>query len=179
MLIQLYTSQWADDFEKIKKTLNQKISNYAIDIQHVGSTAVPNLAAKPIIDIDVIYRENDNFKSIKKALEQLGYYHNGNQGIEGREVFKRITKQEHEILDNVKHHLYVCKAGCLELERHILFRDYLRKDELTRKYYHQLKLELAAETGNDKTKYAALKQLKANPFINYVIELEKQQRENE
>jgi GrpB-like predicted nucleotidyltransferase (UPF0157 family) len=173
MLLEPYTSQWTDDFEKIKEILNEKIFICILDIQHVGSTSVPNLASKPIIDIDIIYREDDDFENIKTGLEKLGYYHNGNQGIEGREVFKRNGEQKHEILDNITHHLYVCKHDAVELQRHILFRDYLRKDELTRNFYQQLKMDLAIETNNDKAKYAELKQLKANPFIDYVIELEK------
>ena len=173
MLIQEYSPIWATNFEKIKAILNASISNYILDIQHVGSTSVPNLAAKPIIDIDIIYGENDDFDTIKTALEKLGYYHNGNQGIEEREVFKRNGKIVDEILDKIIHHLYVCKADCWELQRHILFRDYLRKDELTRKFYGKLKCEIAEETQNNKSEYAVLKQLKANPFIDYVIELKK------
>jgi len=87
MLIQEYTSHWANDFEKIKKVLNEEIFDYIIDIEYIGSTAVPNLASKPIIDMDIIYGENANFENIKSGLEKLGYSHKGNQGIEGREVF--------------------------------------------------------------------------------------------
>ena len=173
MLIQPYNPNWAINFEKIKEILDASVFNYILDIQHVGSTAVPNLAAKPIIDIDIIYGEDDDFDNVKTALEKLGYYYNGNQGIEGREVFKRSGKQTDEILDKIIHHLYVCKADCVELQRHILFRDYLRKDEFTRKFYGKLKYKIAEETQNNKSDYAILKQLKVNPFIDYVIELEK------
>ena len=173
MLIQEYNPNWANYFEKIKEVINSSIFNYILDIQHVGSTAVPNLAAKPIIDIDIIYGKESDFDYIKTTLEKLGYYHNGNQGIEGREVFKRNGKIVDEILDKITHHLYVCKSNCLELQRHILFRDYLRKDKLTCKFYEKLKYKIAEETQNNKANYAALKQLKANPFIDYVIELER------
>ena len=173
MLIQEYNPNWAINFEKIEGILKHSLLNYILDIQHVGSTAVPNLAAKSIIDIDIIYGEDNDFDTIKTALEKLGYYHNGNQGIEEREVFKRSGKQIDEILDKITHHLYVCKADCVELQRHILFRDYLRKDELTRRFYAKLKHEIAEETQNNKANYAVLKQLKVNPFIDYVIELEK------
>jgi GrpB-like predicted nucleotidyltransferase (UPF0157 family) len=172
-LIQEYTNQWATDFEKIKKVLAEEVIDFIIDIEHVGSTSVPNLDSKPIIDIDIIYRESDDFFNIKIGLEKLGYFHNGNQGIEGREVFKRNGEQKHETLDIITHHLYVCKHDAVELRRHILFRDYLRKDELTRNFYEKLKYEIAVETNQNKSDYATLKQLKANPFIDYVIELEK------
>jgi GrpB-like predicted nucleotidyltransferase (UPF0157 family) len=137
---------------------------------------VQNLAAKPIIDLDIIYDKKEDFEKIKSGLEALGYYHNGNQGIEGREVFKRNRQQKDVVLDDITHHLYVCKADSKELERHLLFRDYLRKDAFARQYYQQLKLDLAAETNNNKSEYAALKELKANSFINYVIELEKRNK---
>jgi GrpB-like predicted nucleotidyltransferase (UPF0157 family) len=173
MLIQPYAITWVADFEKIKDILEEQISENILDIQHVGSTAVPGLSAKPIIDIDIIYREDDDFGKVKSGLQKLGYYHNGNQGIEGREVFKRNRESKNQVLDTITHHLYVCKHDAVELQRHILFRDYLRTDELTRNYYQQLKHEIATETNNHKSDYAALKQLRANPFIDYVIELQK------
>lgn len=175
-LIQVYNPSWVNDFEEIRNVLLSEIADHILDIIHVGSTSVPNLASKPIIDVDIVYREQDDFESIKNGLEKLGYYYNGNQGIEGREVFKRSGKNDNAILDKIKHHLYVCRFDADELTRHILFRDYLRKDALTRNFYQQLKLEIAREVKNDKTKYADLKQLSANPFIDYVIALEKESR---
>lgn len=173
MLIQKYNPTWPSDYEKIKAILNDRISSFVTDIQHVGSTAVPGLDAKPIIDIDIIFKENANFENIKMSLKHLGYYHNGNQRIEGREVFKRDGKVFDEVLDNISHHLYLCQADCLELQRHLLFRDYLRKDELTRNYYMKLKYEVANEVNENKKRYAEMKQIRINPFIDYVIELEK------
>ncbi len=71
-------------------------------IEHVGSTSVPNLDAKPIIDIDIVFTESKTLPMIKAALEAIGYYHNGNQGIEDREVFKRNGKLNHSSLDTIK-----------------------------------------------------------------------------
>ncbi len=173
MLIEAYNPKWATNFTLIKEVLNEKLSNLVIGIEHIGSTSVPNLAAKPIIDIEIIYNENSHFENIKNALINLGYYHNGNQDVEGRVVFKRTGNHQNEILDNIKHHLYVCKEGCLELQRHLLFRDYLRKNDIASKYYKRLKLEIAEEANNNKTEYASLKELKANSLINYVIELKR------
>ena len=88
MLIQDYQEQWVNDFDRIKKTLEENISSKDIQIEHIGSTSVKNLAAKPIIDIDIIYEKPALFNQIKKGLKKMGYFHNGDQGIEGREVFK-------------------------------------------------------------------------------------------
>jgi GrpB-like predicted nucleotidyltransferase (UPF0157 family) len=144
-----------------------------VNIEHIGSTSVPNLAAKSIIDIDIIYYQVADFECIKNNLESFGYYHNGNQGIEGREVFKRNANQDDEILDKISHHLYVCKNDCEELHRHIFSRDYLRKNEIAREFYQHLKYQIAEEANQDRKLYAQLKQMKVNSFINYIIELAK------
>lgn len=171
MLIKNYNPEWGIQFEKIKEKLLIGLSGIEINIEHIGSTSVPSLAAKPIIDIDIVYNESPDFETIKKNLEGMGYFHNGNQDVEGREVFKRTGKNENEVLDKISHHLYVCKHDCTELQRHLLFRDYLRKHEVARNFYQNLKYQIAEEANNDKKQYANIKELKANSFINYIIEL--------
>lgn len=173
MLIVKYNPEWITHFEKIKEKLSDALDSINVDIQHVGSTSVPKLSAKPIIDIDIIYNENADFEHIKNNLESLGYYHNGNQNVEGREVFKRNGKVENEVLDKITHHLYVCKHDCWELQRHILFRDYLRKHEIARNFYQNLKYQIAKETNQDKKLYANMKEMRTNSFIDYVIEVSK------
>ena len=171
MLLVDYNPEWINQFEKIKEKLSQFLLGIDVNIEHIGSTSVPQLAAKPIIDIDIIYYQSVDFERIKNSLESFGYYHNGNQDIEGREVFKRNAKQDDEILDKISHHLYVCKNNCEELHRHILSRDYLRKNEIAREFYQNLKYQIAKEANQDRKLYAQLKQLKANSFINFIIEL--------
>jgi GrpB-like predicted nucleotidyltransferase (UPF0157 family) len=173
MLIVKYNPEWITHFEKIKEKLSDVLISTNVEIEHVGSTSVPNLDAKPIIDIDIIYHQNSDFQYIKKCLESLDYFHNGNQDVEGREVFKRNGMEKDEVLDKITHHLYVCKHDCWELERHILFRDYLRKHVIARNFYQNLKYEIAEEVNQDRKLYANLKQLKVNSFIDYVIELSK------
>jgi GrpB-like predicted nucleotidyltransferase (UPF0157 family) len=174
-----YNSEWPQNFQKISDKLKKACLDIQTDIQHVGSTSVPNLAAKPIIDIDIIYYETSDFEPIKHRLELIDYFHNGSQGIVGREVFKRNGQKSDTILDTISHHLYVCKSGSLELQRHILFRDYLKKNELARIYYQNLKLEYAKEANNERKLYAQIKEDRSNSFINFVIELEKMNRKNE
>ncbi|MEL7159615.1 MAG: GrpB family protein, partial [Bacteroidota bacterium] len=91
MLIQDYRAYWPIDFARLSEVLTAALAGTNHHIEHVGSTAVPGLAAKPIIDLDVVYYAPEAFGEIKDSLEQLGYYHNGDQGIPGREVFKRKT----------------------------------------------------------------------------------------
>lgn len=170
MLIQKYNPNWIKDFNDIKKALTEALINLNVSIEHIGSTSIPNLAAKPIIDIDIIFDTPKEFEAIKKGLEKIGYFHNGNQGIPDREVFKRAqTNAQHEILDTITHHLYVCKSDSKALERHILFRDYLIAHENARIEYQNIKYALAEEAKQDKKKYADLKEEKARGFIDGII----------
>ncbi len=173
MLISVYNAEWPTHFENINKKLLKILSGLKVKIEHIGSTAVPGLAAKPIIDIDIIYNKSSDFEYIKNKLAIIGYYHNGNQDATGREVFKRSGKIDDEVLDKIAHHLYVCRYDCAELHRHILFRNYLRKYAIAREFYEHLKYEIAKEVKNDRKLYASNKELKANSFINYIVELSK------
>ena len=132
-----YDEKWAQAFLDIKSDLDTALGDLAISIEHVGSTSVPGLAAKPIIDIDVVVRKTDLELAIK-ALATIGYEHEGNGGIEGREMFKYSGKEH--LMD---HHLYVCPEDSRELKRHVLFRDYLRSHPDAVQAYSQIKKEAA------------------------------------
>lgn len=173
MLIEKYNPVWIQQFENIKQAISNALDGVTYTIEHVGSTAVPELDAKPIIDLDIIYTNEEEFLSIKTALEKIGYFHNGNQGIEDREAFKRNGTLLHPILDTMPHHLYVCPAHSKALERHLLSRNYLRKHEWARIKYQQMKYEIAERAGQDRKKYAALKELTVNDFIDTIIAGEK------
>lgn len=171
MLIQAYKTHWVADFDAIKKILHEALANLNISIEHVGSTSIPQLAAKSIIDIDIVFGEEVEFEQIKTRLEQIGYHHNGNQGIHDREVFKRSKMAvPHEVLDFTPHHLYACPVDSEELSRHILFRNYLLAHEEARIQYQNLKYELAEEAHQDRKKYAELKEIKARAFIHSILD---------
>ncbi|MFY7909592.1 MAG: GrpB family protein [Emticicia sp.] len=170
MLIQEYQEKWVEDFKAIESVITDALIGLNISIEHVGSTAVPKLAAKPIIDVDIVYGKDVSFETIKKGLEKIGYFHNGNQGIINREVFKRKNRwSKHQILDAITHHLYVCPVDSEELQRHIRFRNYLIANETARTEYQQLKYEIAVAANQDKKQYAALKEVKARTFINDIL----------
>jgi GrpB-like predicted nucleotidyltransferase (UPF0157 family) len=173
MIIEVYTPNWIKDFTDIKSEIENGLNGLVYTIEHVGSTSVPNLDSKPIIDIDIIYTKQLDFEKIKLGLEKTGYYHNGNQGIEDRDVFKRNGKLTNEILDRINHHLYVCPVDSKALERHILSRNFLRKNDWARLKYQQMKYELAVKANQDRKLYAALKELNVNDFIDSIIEEEK------
>lgn len=98
-----YDKVWAQNFLNIKAELQSALGNLSLGIEHVGSTSVPGLSAKPIIDIDVIIRDYSLFGDVVDVLRGIGYHHEGDQGIVGREAFKYDGK---DLLQ--KHHPYVC-----------------------------------------------------------------------
>ena len=172
LLIRGHSPRWINDFTDLKAAIDSGLHGLDYSIEHVGSTAVPGLAAKPIIDMDIIYSDIKVFEKIKLALEKMGYYHAGNQGIEDRDVFKR-SGQGTAVLDTVKHHLYVCAADSKALERHILSRNFLRKNDWAKQKYQQMKYDLAKRAGEDRKIYAELKEQSVNDFIDSMIEEER------
>jgi GrpB-like predicted nucleotidyltransferase (UPF0157 family) len=173
MLIKKYTADWVKNFADLKREIDLGLSGPEYEIEHVGSTSVPELDSKPIIDIDIIYKNESDFESIKSRLLKIGYYHNGNQGIEKREVFKRNGNQIDGILNTITHHLYVCITDSKSLERHILSRDFLRQNDWARLEYQELKYQLAVKANQNKKLYAELKELNVNEFIDKIIEMQK------
>jgi GrpB-like predicted nucleotidyltransferase (UPF0157 family)/REP element-mobilizing transposase RayT len=170
MLLQKHQPRWATDFNRIKKVIVEHLQIPGTGVEHIGSTAIQGLAAKPIIDIDLVYQHPASFEAVKAGLEELGYYHNGNQGIAGREVFKREKQQRnHPVLDFIDHHLYACQADGEELQRHLLFRDFLRANEKERKEYESMKYKIAAMARQDRKAYAELKEAMARDFVEEVM----------
>ena len=133
-----YDPRWKNEFQKIKSYLEKEIKDSIIGIEHVGSTSVEGLYAKPIIDIDVIIESYDKFEDVKCHLKNLGYYHEGNLGIKEREAFGYEDKN-----DFMTHNLYVCPKESQELKRHVTFRDYLRTHKEDREKYSEAKLQAA------------------------------------
>ncbi|MBL7775049.1 MAG: GrpB family protein, partial [Saprospiraceae bacterium] len=122
-----------------------------IRIEHVGSTAVRQLAAKPVIDIDSAFGTEVSFALLKSRLENIGYSHHGDQGITGREVFKRKDSGgKHKVLDSIQHHLYVCSLKNEEYQRHLVFRNYLIGNQPAREAYESLKYKIADAANQDK-----------------------------
>ena len=98
-----YDPNWKTEFEKLHAQLMPLVGDLALHIEHVGSTSVEGLAAKPIIDVDVVIESMAVFPAVKDRLERAGYTHMGTMGVEGREVFHY---GQHEGF--MRHHLYVC-----------------------------------------------------------------------
>lgn len=143
-----YDPQWPAAFEKIRRELDAALGALALRVEHVGSTSVPGLAAKPIIDIDVVIRDYAVFPEVVEKLALAGYEHEGNLGIPEREAF-RYEGKDHLL----KHHLYVCPQSSRELNRHLTFRDNLRTHPDAAKRYGEIKTEAARLFPNDIDSY--------------------------
>ena len=127
-----YDRAWKSAFEAIKREIEHVLGDLILGIEHVGSTSVEGLSAKPCIDLDVVIRDDSVFEAVAERLAGIGYIHEGNLGIEGREAF-RYTDKPHLLT----HHLYVCPQDSRELHRHIVFRNFLRSNpEAAKKYGH-------------------------------------------
>ena len=147
-----YDVAWKNAFEEIKTEIEAEIGDLILGIEHVGSTSVEGMSAKPCIDIDVIIKDYSVFGEIVRKLGAIGYIHEGDLGIKDREAFKYTDKPH-----LMTHHLYVCPRESEELRRHIVFRDFLRRTpEAVRKY--SLVKEKAAELFPDEIEqYIAFK----------------------
>ena len=131
--------QWAQNFEAIAAEIRSALGELAQAVHHVGSTAVPGMAAKPIIDLDIEIAGDSLFPAVVEKLAGIGYFHEGDLGIPQREAFRYDGKEHLQ-----KHHLYVCPADSPELKRHLVFRDYLRDHPEAVREYSQIKKEAAA-----------------------------------
>ncbi len=139
MVVEDYDERWPGLFQGLKGKLWPRVKDVAIAIEHVGSTSVPGLAAKPVIDMDIIVSP-PALRNAVQRVRGLGYAHKGNLGIEGREAFDAPEGP-------IAHHLYVCSDGCLALRNHLLFRDHLRMNAEAREAYSNLKKSLAFQFG--------------------------------
>ncbi|MBQ3223740.1 MAG: GrpB family protein [Clostridia bacterium] len=125
-----YEEAWRTAFEEIKSEIEAEIGDLILGIEHVGSTSVEGMSAKPCIDMDVIIKDYSVFDEVVRKLRAVGYIHEGDLGIKDREAFQYTDKPH-----LMTHHLYVCPLYSEELRRHITFRDFLRHNpEAVRKY---------------------------------------------
>jgi GrpB-like predicted nucleotidyltransferase (UPF0157 family) len=135
----------------------------AAAIEHVGSTAVPDLPAKPIIDIDVLLATETEFDAVIDRLAKLGYVHEGNLGIPEREAFAAPVH-------DVPHHLYVCPPGSRAFQQHLAFRDYLRAHPIEAKAYADLKRSLALQFRDDRPAYSSGKSAFVAEIVSRAIQ---------
>jgi len=144
-----YSPAWPLEFERLRDRVAAAVGNLAVAIEHVGSTAVPGLAAKPVIDLVIVVEPEDMQAAIDR-LTVIGYVHQGNLGVEGREAFG-VPEGER------RHHLYVSPTDSEELRAQLAFRNRLRADRELATEYEALKRELASRFRDDRVAYTDAK----------------------
>ena len=163
-----FNKQWAETFQSIKLVISQSLNDLIIGVEHIGSTSIKGLGAKPILDIDIVIKSYDVFHKVTLGLEKIGYFYQEEWSYEGREAFGRkdiSTPWDGKGTHWMEHHLYVCNKDSKELERHLAFRDYLRNNPKAVIEYEKIKRNLA-DTVKDKKSYT----LGKTEFINKILE---------
>jgi len=151
-----YHPNWPNDFLSESKKIKAILGDLLIDIHHIGSTAVPNLMAKPIIDMMPEVSDLDLLDTKSKAFEDLGYEVMGELGILGRRYYRKGG-------DNRTHQIHAFKTGDVSLVRHLAFRDYLIAHPIIAKEYGDLKFQIAQHCNHDIEQYCDEK----DPFVQY------------
>jgi GrpB-like predicted nucleotidyltransferase (UPF0157 family) len=164
-----YDIAWPETFAALKEVYAAALGELAQTIEHIGSTSVPGLTAKPIIDVDIVIASPIVLPDVIRGLSHLGYRHQGDQGVTGREAFARGGADDVPRLGVPRrwpaHNLYVCASDATELHRHLIFRDWLRAHPARAAEYGALKRQLAQIYRNDRDQYCEAK----TSFIEAVI----------
>lgn len=163
-----YSNNWPAQFNELKEVYVRFAGSIVEGIEHVGSTAIPGLAAKPILDIDLIVAGESQLKLLIPVLASIGYQYAGDLGIPDRYAFKAVSNQSPDDGSGriwPEHHLYCCIANSISLTNHLLFRDMLRKHPELKDEYGALKKKLAGEVVDDIDRYVEGK----SPFIAMVL----------
>jgi GrpB-like predicted nucleotidyltransferase (UPF0157 family) len=141
-----YDPNWPAVFEQLRLGIWPTVSDLATSVEHVGSTSVAGLPAKPIIDISVVVPTEADVPAAIDRLAAVGYVHQGNLGVDGREAFQAPES-------TLRHHLYLCPSDSLALRNHLVVRDHLRAHPEVARQYGELKKRLAAHYPEDIDKY--------------------------
>ena len=145
-----YDPEWKNWFCEIKKSVLKEVQDIVVDIVHVGSTSIVGMSAKPIIDVDIVVDNWNDFPELVKRLDSLGYKHVGDLGIAQREAFKCILATKYS------HHLYVIQKDSTAYRNHTLLKKHLQENPKDFRRYSDLKIKLS-KTAKKREDYWKLK----------------------
>jgi GrpB-like predicted nucleotidyltransferase (UPF0157 family) len=137
-----YDTNWPAIFDGLRSLIWPAVRDIALSFEHIGSTAVPGLRAKPVIDACVVVASRELVRPAIERIERLGYVHRGTLGVPDREAFRRPDHLP-------RHHLYLSPRDALSLRNQIGVRDYLRAHADVARQYGDLKTELARRFPDD------------------------------
>jgi GrpB-like predicted nucleotidyltransferase (UPF0157 family) len=154
-----YHPSWPEKYQQEAEKISAIFGQELISIHHIGSTAIPGMSAKPVIDIMPVVRDIEAVDAFNPATIQLGYEPQGENGIPGRRYFVRGGDAHRT------HHVHTYQPGNPEVDHHLDFRDYLIARPEEAQQYASLKMELARQYPHDIDAYIAGK----DAFIKEII----------
>lgn len=158
-----YQPAWAVAFKNEKKQLQVVLGDYISDIEHVGSTSVPGLAAKPIIDMVAAIDDLSVYKQLIEPLTAIGYEYMPERVFNDRVFFPKGPRE------NRTHHLSLVVKNSDGWKKTLAFRDYLRNNIAAKDRYQALKTELAAKYPNDRASYTKAKEHLIRDILNETV----------
>ena len=162
-----YNPNWPDMYRQEARQIVKALSGQIILIHHIGSTAIPGIKSKPIIDCLIEISQIEEMDAYNPAMIALGYKPRGENGISGRRYFVKGSAEVHT------YHLHVFQIGHQQIARHLNFRDYLRAQPEQAQSYSKLKEKLAQKFPYDSVAYTEGK----NEFIQTIDNLAARWRE--
>jgi GrpB-like predicted nucleotidyltransferase (UPF0157 family) len=147
IIIESYNANWKKLYKDESNLLRVIFSHILLRIEHIGSTSIPNMASKPIIDILIEVKSLMETDKLNNKMKQIGYIAKGENGIPGRRYFRKGTDLFHT------HHIHVYQQGDPNISKHILFRNYLIDNVNKALEYQSLKIKLAEEYREDPISY--------------------------
>lgn len=154
-----YNPKWKENFEKEKQCLQKALGDLVIGIEHVGSTAIPGIFAKPVIDIAIIVKSIKLPDKLIKLLENLRYEYKQDDDVPGRLFFTKGPENKRT------YYIHVVKLKSKQWKNLVLFRNYLLKSKAVARQYNELKNKLAKNYALDRKSYTSGK----DKFIKTVI----------
>ncbi len=155
LVIRAYDPRWPREFERLRRRVVAVLGDLAVAVEHVGSTAVPGLAGKPVIDVDIVVSAPEEVTVALDRVAIVGYEREGRSGVVA--TVDGLTAA-HWPAGERRHHLYVVIAGSRVHRERLAFRDYLRAHPEQAQRYADLKLDAARDAAGDWERYAQLKQ---------------------
>jgi len=155
LVIHAYDPRWPREFERLRQRALTALGDLAVAVEHVGSTAIPGLASKPVIDLDIVVSSPEGVIVALDRLATVGYEREGRSGVVA--TVGGLTAA-HWPPGERRHHLYIVIAGSPIHRERLAFRDYLRAHPEQTQRYADLKLHAARDAAGDWERYAQLKQ---------------------
>ena len=158
-----YTTRWHESYLEEEKVLKEVLKDILLEIEHVGSTSIPNLKSKPIVDIGIAVKDLKEVEKYAKKLEEVGYNFRYDNGEKGEYLVRKGPE------DNRTHYIHIVELNSEKWLNFVLFKRHLLNNPEVVTEYENLKVELSKKFSDDRKSYTKAK----NEFIASIIEKEK------